>query len=93
FAPNLAINAQNLAALARIAPMGFPKGSEAIKGSESLPDIWTKPEAYKAAMEKWQAESVKLAEVALKGDAEAVKAQIPNVSKACKGCHQDFRKE
>lgn len=89
-----AARADNLVALARLAPLGWGKGSEALAGAN------TKPEAFAAGAEKFQAgwktlgvEAEKLAVAAKGGNADAIKAQAGAVGKACKACHDDFRKE
>lgn len=87
-----AARAENLAALAKIAPMGFPAGSENIAGGKTKPEAWQKAE-FKAGFEALQAESAKLAEVAKGGDVNALKAQVGAVGKTCKACHDSFRAE
>lgn len=86
--------AANLAALAKVAPMGWMKGSEALDGGK------TKPEAFgeKAAMFKqgWDmmaAESLKLSDAAKSGNPDAIKAAAAAVGKTCKGCHDEFKKD
>lgn len=83
---------ENLAALAKIVPMGFGPGTEDLPKSDTKPAAFTSPDFAKAA-KMFQAESVKLAEAAKSGDVEAIKAQVGAVGKACKACHDDFRKE
>lgn len=86
--------AANLAQLAKLAPIGWAKGTE------RLPDAATKPEAFAAKsaafMDGWTAmaaQSAKLAEAARAGGADAIKAQAAAVGKTCKSCHDDFRKD
>lgn len=89
-----AARADNLVLLARLAPLGWAKGSEA------LPDANTRPQAFgeKAAQfqDGWKVfagETAKLAEATRGGNADAVKAQAGAVGKLCKGCHDDFKKD
>lgn len=87
-----AARADNLAALAKMAPLAWGKGSEALAGSS------TKPEAFTDAkfMEGWKAaaaEAAKLADIAKAGNPDAIKAQAGAVGKLCKGCHDDFKKD
>ncbi|MBC7953569.1 MAG: cytochrome c [Rhodospirillaceae bacterium] len=87
-----AARAENLAALAKLAPLGWGKGTEALAGAN------TKPEAFTDAkfMEGWKAtavEAAKLADIAKAGNPDAIKAQAGAVGKLCKGCHDDFKKE
>lgn len=89
-----AARAENLAMLAKLSPLGWGKGSEALDGSK------TKAEAFgdKAALfqDGWKAfaaESAKLAEAAKAGNADAIKAQAGAVGKTCKSCHDEFKKD
>ncbi len=91
--PNTAELATNLSMLAKIAPVGWAKGTE------SLPLAKTKPEAFGAKssqfIDGWNAlaaESAKLAESTKIGP-DAVKAQAANVDKLCKGCHDELYRE
>jgi cytochrome c556 len=85
--------AANVAAIAKLAPMAWAKGSEALPGAE------TKPEAFGAKsaqfMEGWKtlaAEAAKLADAAKAGP-DALKTQAGATGKVCKACHDEFRKE
>lgn len=89
-----AARADNLVMLARLAPLGWGKGSEA------LPDAKTKPAAFgeQAAQfqDGWKAfagEMAKLADATKGGNADAIKAQAGAVGKLCKGCHDEFKKD
>lgn len=89
---NAAERADNLAMLAKLAPMGWGKGSEA------LPEAKTKPEAFTDAkfQDGWKAmaaEAAKLADAAKGGNADSIKAQAGALGKTCKGCHDDFKKD
>jgi cytochrome c556 len=71
---------------------GFVAGSD--KGETgALPEIWTNAAKFKSAGEKMQQEMGKLAQAANGGDLNAIKAQFGEVGKACKACHDDFRKK
>ena len=85
--------AANLAALAKLAPLGWAKGTEA------LPESATKPEAFGAKSAQfadgWKAlavETAKLAEAAKTGP-DALKVQAVSVGKLCKGCHEELKKD
>ena len=69
---------------------GWPAGSE---GSDSLPEIWTKMDEFQQKMEAFQAEAAKFGDVAASGDREAIKAQFGATGKACKSCHDAFKKD
>lgn len=61
--------------------------------TRAKPEIWTDAAKFKSAAEKMQQEMSKLAQVAKGGDLNAVKAQFGETGKACKACHDDFRKK
>lgn len=87
-----AARAEALAALAKLAPIGWSKGGENIKDSETKAEAFTSPK-FQEGWTAFAAETAKLAEVAKAGDAAAIKAQAGAVGKTCKGCHEDFKKD
>jgi len=71
----------------------FPKGSGPEAGkTAALPEIWTKPEDFKAAQKAFADAAPKLLAAANASDIGAVRASFADVGKTCKGCHQSFRK-
>jgi len=85
--------AENMAMVAKLAPIGWAKGTEA------LPNAETKPEAFGAKsaqfLDGWKAlaaESTKLA-AAAKAGPDALKAQAAATGKLCKGCHEEFKQD
>jgi cytochrome c556 len=68
----------------------FPPGSGADSGAKTAakPAIWDNLSDFQARAKTLEDESAKL--IAAGGDA-AVKEQIPNVGKACSGCHEVYR--
>lgn len=71
---------------------GFVAGTD--KGeTRAKPEIWTESAKFKSAAEKMQQEISKLAQVSQGGDLGAIKAQFGATGKACKACHDDFRKK
>lgn len=69
----------------------FPAGTEQGNNTKAKPEIWNKPDDFKAKAEKMQTEVAKLAQAARTGDAEALKAQVGETGKACKACHDEYR--
>jgi cytochrome c556 len=67
---------------------GTDKGETGAK-----PEIWTGAAKFKSSAEKMQQEMSKLAQAAKGGDLNAIKAQFGETGKACKACHDDFRKK
>lgn len=84
------------ARLAAIAPMAaevFPAGSDFVAGTKAKPEIWSKPDDFKAKMAAFQTAAAKLADAAKSGNLDAVKASVPDVGKACKACHDDYKEK
>lgn len=71
----------------------FPAGTGTAGGfkTEALPAIWSKPDAFKAAVQRLVDESGKLQGLAAKRNKQAVAAQAMAMGGACKGCHDQFR--
>ena len=67
---------------------GTDKGNTRAK-----PEIWSNPGKFKSAAEKMESEMNKLASVTRTGDLSAIKVQFGETGKACKACHDDFRKK
>jgi cytochrome c556 len=67
----------------------FGPGTE--KGAPTKADmkVWSEGEKFKTAYDKMVGEVKKLPAAA--GDEATLKAQVGEVGKACKGCHDDFR--
>lgn len=95
FVPHVAAHARGINDMSKLIADLFPQGTGEDAGLETraLPDIWKDQDKFKAAVDKLQAESAKLVEVAANGDAAAIGAQFQNVGKACGGCHKPFRAE
>ncbi|MCM2308282.1 MAG: cytochrome c [Sulfuritalea sp.] len=74
----------------------FQPGTDTGKGWR---ETNVKPEMFKDAAKlkevgsAYNKEANEMARVAASGDAAAVKVQFGNLGKACKGCHDEFRKE
>lgn len=85
-------NAGYLDALKDMPWDGFHESTKGVK-SAALPALWEKPGEVKQAVERFQAEVGKLAQVSKSGDEAAVKNQIAAVGKSCGGCHDSFREK
>jgi cytochrome c556 len=89
---HLAPLAHNMANLTTIVPDVFPAGSG--KGdTKALPEIWSKPDAFKERVTAFVDAANKLDDVVKAGDMTAFPAVLGTLGKACKGCHDDFKKE
>jgi cytochrome c556 len=71
----------------------FPKGSgpEAGVKTYALPAIWQKNDDFVKLGKAAQAEALKLEQVAMTKNADALKAQVIVTGKACKACHDNYR--
>lgn len=70
----------------------FPAGSD-VGDSEALPAIWERPEEFTEVVAEAERAAAALAEAASSGDRQAVGAALREVGAACRGCHDDFRKD
>jgi len=100
FTDQIAPNAQALALLAEgmaaNAQQMFPEGSDEAAGlkTAALPAIWQNWAGFEEAVQRFQQEATKLAEVAQGGDMAAIGQQLGALGKnACGACHSDFRKK
>jgi len=75
---------------AKMIPSLFPQGTGAEAGvkTAALPAIWQNKADFDAKAKTLEEESAKLMAA---NDEAAVKAQFPNVGKACGGCHENYR--
>lgn len=74
----------------------FAPGTDTGKGWHDTgvkPELFTNSAKLKEVGMAYNKEANEMAKVAAGGDAAAVKAQFGNLGKACKGCHDEFRKE
>ncbi|EIJ43380.1 cytochrome c556 [Beggiatoa alba B18LD] len=57
------------------------------------PEIWKDWADFEKDMKALEDGSAKLAEVAKKGDLDAIKPVFAEVGKTCKGCHDEFKEK
>jgi cytochrome c556 len=70
----------------------FPHGTGPEAGkTRALPEIWKRPEDFKAAQKVFSAAAPKLLAAANANDLNAVKSTYGELGKACKNCHDTFR--
>jgi cytochrome c556 len=85
-------NAELVATMSRLPFDAFGPGTD--KGeTRAKPEIWTETDKFKAAAAKLQEETAKLNAAAKSGNLDAVKAAFGETGKACKACHDTYRKE
>ena len=90
---NFAFHADSLAQLADIAVDVFPEGSGEGK-TDALKKIWEQPEEFKQAMDTFLERVAAFKETVDAGeDIPAIAAAAKKLGGACKGCHDDFKKD
>jgi len=95
-APDMAVvqsAATKINAMAPKLPGWFPAGSGPDDGirTEALQAVWTKPEEFRQAAQKFADEAARFEAAAKGGDKAAVGAAMQSLGGACKGCHEKFR--
>jgi len=83
--------ARALANWAKAIPGMFPAGSTA-PTSDALPTIWSDRAGFEARAADYAAAATKLADLAKAGDKPGFAAQFGELGKACKACHDSYRK-
>jgi cytochrome c556 len=87
-----ASNADTATTMSKLPFAGFIDGTSAGE-TKAKPEIWTDRAKFDAAASKMQEEMAKLNVAAKSGNLDAIKAGVGATGKACKACHDDFRKE
>jgi len=96
--PNLQIIQQSAAVVefaSRLPFEAFIPGSESggTPPTRAKPAVFKDTDKVKQLAEKMQGEVVKLNTAAKSGDISAIRAAFGDTGKACKACHDDYRKE
>jgi cytochrome c556 len=88
----VAENAEIATMMSKLPYAAFGEGTD--KGdTKAKPEIWTEADKFRTAAAKMQEEMAKLNAAAKTGNQDTVKAAFGPVGQACKGCHDNFRKE
>jgi cytochrome c556 len=88
----VADNAEIATIMSKLPYAGFVDGSD--KGeTRAEPKIWTEMDKFRAAAAKMQDEMAKLNVAAKTGNVDAIKVAVAETGKACKACHDVYRKE
>jgi len=77
--------------LSTLPAAAFGPGTDKGAPTKADPKVWKEPQKFKAAYDKMLAEVAKLPLAAK--DPATLKAQVGEVGKACKACHDDFRQK
>lgn len=91
--PEVAAAANKINELAPQLKDWFPVGSgpETKRKTRAKAEIWQQPDEFTQKRETLVTEAGKLAAFANANDAAGFAAQVPELGKACKGCHEEFR--
>lgn len=85
-------NAEIVAMMSTIAPHAFAPGSDKGATTRAKPEIWSDAAGFKKAMDSFQAEATKLAQVAKTATSvDAVRGQFGALGKSCGACHDAYR--
>lgn len=85
-------NAAILDSIDHLAFAAFVDGSD--KGNtKAKPEIWSDRAKFDAAASKMQEDVTKLVAATKTGNQDQIKSAVGAVGQACKGCHDQFRKE
>ena len=85
-------SAEIATSMSKLPFVAFGPGTD--KGeTRAKPEIWTDGDKVKRLAEKMQEEMVKFNVAAKTGNIDTIKAAAGETGKACKACHDDYRKE
>lgn len=87
---DLAVHAASIAALSGIVPEVF---GEDAKGGDALPKIWSEPDEFKKRLEAFRTAATDLDTLVKGGDMTNFGKAVGALGQACKGCHDNFKKE
>jgi cytochrome c556 len=71
----------------------FVPGTEDVGDSAAKPEIWTDNERFLKLAHEMQDKVSALNSAAKSGDVKAIRTAFGEAGKACKNCHEDFRKK
>lgn len=77
--------------MSHVVPDAFVPGSDKGGDTRAKPEIWSQPDKFKAAMERFQGEATKMSQVSKAGNQDQIRQQFGALAKACSNCHDDFR--
>ena len=85
-------SAEIATSISKLPYVAFIPGSD--KGdTRAKPEIWTEGDKVKGLAEKMQDEMVKFNAASKTGNIDTIKAAVGETGKACKACHDNYRKE
>lgn len=87
--------AERMNVLASQIPGWFPAGTGPEDGvkTDALATVWSDPDGFSAAQARLSEATTRLQELAIAGDADAMREHVKVVGASCGGCHDNFRVE
>lgn len=92
YGPDLKSVAAAMQALSADIPALFPPGTD-FGETKAKPEVWSKRQEFEKSASKAKEAIAAFSAAAEKGDRKETFAAFKGVGDACKGCHDDFRKE
>jgi cytochrome c556 len=71
----------------------FVQGSANVEDSAAKPEIWTEREKFDKRAKEMQEKVALLNAAARTGDMTAIRTAFGDTGKACKNCHEDYKKK
>ncbi|MFI4890929.1 MAG: c-type cytochrome [Steroidobacterales bacterium] len=87
------VRAHRVAFLAPMLKEAFPADSDGADHTAAKHEIWTDPDEFAKKLQTLIDRTAALATAADTGDADKIKDAIEETGKACKSCHEKFRKK
>ncbi|SHG90484.1 c-type cytochrome [Pollutimonas bauzanensis] len=84
---------ENIGLLNILAALPWAAYGQGTQGGEARAEVWSDPDGFKQAQDKFQAELGKLTVAADAGDFDAFRVAFGEVGKSCKSCHDSYRKK
>lgn len=89
---HIPVHTAGLAALSNIAPDVFPPDSQE-GDTDALPKIWKEPDVFKQKLADFKKAANDLDAIVKSGAMKDYGAALSTLGKACKSCHDDFKKK
>ncbi|NYT37092.1 cytochrome c [Allopusillimonas soli] len=84
---------KNVAVLDVLATLPWKAFGPDTQAGDAKPEIWSDPEGFKQAQEKFLDGMKKLDAAAASGDFDAFRVAFGTVGKSCKSCHDSYREK
>ena len=92
YGPDLKGVAAAMGTLSTDIPALFPSGTD-IGETKAKPEVWSKRQQFEDAASKAEEKIAAFADAVDQGDRGAIFGAFKDVGDACKGCHDEFRKD